>query len=199
MRHFTPAGRVLWSALSDIEPDWLVDVQKREKKAMTPAQRRGIVYEHGAHSYLEAVGDGFYLPAPWIKFGTVDPISNEVCKIARWCQPDGLYFDFSQALIAIVEIKFRHTSVAYKQIKELYQPVLEHLFVDPNNRRAGSVFSFCGVEVVRHFDPMTKFPEPFARRAHPFKALDKDRFYVHTWNGKNNALGRRALKEAQVA
>jgi hypothetical protein len=46
---------------------------------------------------------GTTLPSPWFYFKAVG--SEKV----RWCQPDGLLFDFQSGLITIVEVKLQHT------------------------------------------------------------------------------------------
>lgn len=113
------------------------------------ARKNGVKYERTAQEYLDSAYTGQYLPSPWIAF-RVQGEGN-----VRFCQPDGLIFDWQRHCVIVVEIKYRHTPEAHGQVHDLYLPVLRHLFKKCN-------FSFRCCEMVRWYDPATRFPGPYA-------------------------------------
>jgi hypothetical protein len=85
----------------------------------TAAQAAGCAYEKRGIAFVERSVSHF-VPKPWLQYRTRH-------GRPKWCQPDGVYFDFRQGLIIVVEFKRRHTTDAYSQT-QLYQSVLRHLF-----------------------------------------------------------------------
>lgn len=104
------------------------------------ARAEGIRYERKVQDYL-MVRYPCYMPSPWIEF----VVNNTV----RYCQPDGLNFNFRQGVIQIVEVKLRHTDRAYWQTEKLYKPLLRSMFPK---------WKFHSVEVVKWYDPSMPFP-----------------------------------------
>lgn len=133
---FRPAGRVLSASFA--RPPAL------RQRRYTGRRLEGIRYEKKVHAYLELLHGDFYIPSPWLRFFSDGKW--------RWCQPDGLLFDFQRGVITIVEVKYQHTSDAWWQVRELYAPVLRAIFPE-------RLWAFEACEVVKWYDPETKFPE----------------------------------------
>lgn len=154
---FRPAGRVL--AASFALPPAL------RKRRYTGRRLQGVRYEKLVQEYLHGLYGDCYIPNPWLKFFTGGAW--------RWCQPDGILFDFKRGILTIVEVKYQHTSDAWWQVRQLYQPVLEHLF--PTRLWQ---YQFC--EIVKWYDPATLFPEPTVLAAEP--GMRHSAFKVHIWH-----------------
>ena len=136
---FRPAGRVLAAAFSS--PPAL------RKRRYTGRRLEGVRYEKKVQEHLLAFYGERYLPSPWLRFFPAGDGARW-----RWCQPDGLLFDFERGRITIVEVKYQHTSDAWWQVKQLYLPVLQAMFPE-------KLWSFDFCEVVKWYDPAAPFPE----------------------------------------
>lgn len=100
-------------------------------------------------------------------------------KKAYYCQPDGLDFDFDKGLITIVEFKLQHTSNAWWQTRELYEPVVRKIF-------PSSLWEIAIVEIVKWFDPDAAFPERYNFvKDLSFSTVKPNEFHLHIWNGRN--------------
>ena len=110
---------------------------------------------------------------PWIKFKS----ANQPGKFL-WCQPDALILNIRLGTINIVEIKLRHTSDAWWQIRSLYEPVVRRIF--------GKEWEYLPIEIVKWFDPHTKFPErlEFVKDVIDIPMLSPGKFHIYVWNGK---------------
>lgn len=109
-----------------------------------------------------------YVPSPWLNFlGS---------RGVHWCQPDGLLFDIQRGVIAIVEIKYQHTTDAWWQLRRLYEPVLSALFPP-------SLWRFTVVEIVKWYDPQVPWPEPIRMLPQVSEgfALSPRQTGVHIW------------------
>lgn len=153
---FRPAGHVTGAVLCD--PPAIRRQKYTGKKAL------GVKYEKQVQAYLLDLYGDRYLESPWFRFW--------VEGRPRWCQPDGLLFDFSAGRITIIEVKYQHTLKAWYQIKKLYLPVLQTLFPSHLWR-----FNYC--EIVRWYDPNTVFPEPVLL-THDIAQVSQS-FQVHIW------------------
>jgi hypothetical protein len=118
-------------------PDWLPRNDVR-----TGARAAGERYERAVHAALLKRYPGQYVEGPWIAYRC-----NERGSRLNFCQPDGLYFDIQRGLIVIIEVKLKHGVKAYKQLHDLYLPVIRHIFED---------FEIRLIEVVKWFDPAIK-------------------------------------------
>ncbi len=138
------------------------------RKRRRGARREGELYENRVQSHLLEEYPDKYVVSPWLRY------RNGAARL-EWCQPDGLLVDFLSGLVTVVEIKLKHTSDAWWQIRHKYEPVLRNLFSDD--------WQFSSLEVVRWFDPHTRFPERFhlTAAAHECRA---NRFHVYIWGGK---------------
>lgn len=131
------------------------------------ARKNGVKYERQAQEYLDAAYSGQYLPSPWLKFR---------CRgegAARYCQPDGLLFDWARHSVLVIEIKYRHTPEAWGQVNDLYLPVLRKLF-----ERCQYQFRRC--EMVRWYDPAVAVPGPYAMVSDPM-LTPASKFGVFIW------------------
>lgn len=136
---FSPAQKVQWAAILTEAPGFVRNIPRRG------AKRRGINYEKKVQEILRNRYGERYLPNPWILFSEGDAFKP------RYCQPDGLLFDFYRGKITIVEVKYNHCELAWWQLHKLYLPVVSKLF--------GPYWEYPCCEVVKWFDPATKIPE----------------------------------------
>ncbi len=128
-----------WAFLAkEIPPHTKIVKQRRGNRA------KGIVYEKKVQKHFSTLLGFRYLPSPWIRYKLK---SGSI----HWAQPDGIYFDLLHGLLTIIAIKLSHTSAAYEQIWNLYNPLLSHIF--PQN-----LWVIRGLEVVKWYDPYTIFP-----------------------------------------
>lgn len=110
----------------------------------------GIKYERRAQEHLEEKYGEKYIPSPWIKY------FDSGDERLKWCQPDGLYIDVRRGLVVIVEIKLRHTPLAWWQLEMKYKPLIEKLF--------GPEFKVALVEFVKWYDGTSPYPVPVSLR-----------------------------------
>ena len=93
----------------------------------------------------------------------------------HWCQPDGLLVDLAAQTITIIEIKLRHTVIAWHQLRQLYEPVMRHLM--------GPQWGYSVLEIVRWYDGRTPFPEK-VQLVRDITKVPADVFGVHIHNPK---------------
>lgn len=108
----------------------------------TAAQKAGLRYERKVHEHLSSVFGSLYRPSQWFRF-------EDQHGRMRWCQPDGLLCVRDVALV--FEVKARHTSDAWWQLRRLYAPVVSRALY------ARTVGLCC---IVRSYDASVPFPEP---------------------------------------
>jgi len=108
-------------------------------------RRQGVLYERKVQEHLLGRYPGGYIAAPWIRYRDANQTEE------RWCQPDGILVNLLAGLVTIVEVKLRHTDLAWFQLHELYDPILRRVFKDGDWR-------FRHAEVVRWYDPSIPFP-----------------------------------------
>lgn len=144
---------------------WLPEVLAKPRKAKG-ARGRGLRYEKQVSGFLLSQHEDFYVPFPWLEY----KCGNGVLQFA---QPDGLLFNFEAGTITVVEIKYQHTAEAYYQIFGKYLPILQKIF-------PLSLWSYRTVEVVKWFDPMTRFPCSVKLRPGIDKAQPRE-FGVFIW------------------
>lgn len=111
-------------------------------KGRTGAQKAGLAFESKVHDVLEAIYEVDYRRSPSVLFEDRSGLHRAI--------PDGILK--VGADLVIVEIKLRHTSRAWWQLKRLYEPLLRTMVV-----RGTQVFC---VEIVRSYDPDEPFPGP---------------------------------------
>ena len=143
-RRFIPAGAVQTAELIFSPPPFINTHKKRRGK-----RAEGIRYEYAVQDFLDVEHGDFFLPSPWLRF-TAYHTGDKV----RFCQPDGLLFDFASGTITLVEIKLKHVAAAWWQTRHLYQPVVQKLFPP-------DLWTISICEIVHWLDPHTLFPEKF--------------------------------------
>lgn len=167
-RRFRPAGRVL-SAQFSYPPSFVI-----QRKPKNRARAEGVRYEKLVHKRIAEVFCDECVIAPWIVF------TSDRTRKKTWCQPDALLVDIRQGIITVIEIKIKHTSDAWWQVRHLYTPVTKFIF--------GSEWKYNALEITCWFDPHTKFPERFdflkSFSPHAISSLDPGKFYVYIWNGR---------------
>lgn len=141
---FLPAGAVRTAELIFFTPPFITTLKRLKGK-----RAEGIRYEHAVLDHFDAEYGDFFLPSPWLRFTAIHTGEKE-----RFCQPDGLLFDFATGILTLVEIKLKHVAAAWWQTRHLYQPVVRKLFPT-------TLWTISVCEVVRHIDPHTAFPEKF--------------------------------------
>lgn len=164
-RNFRSAENVQWAELRKRGP-WQTEAQPMGR---TPAQRNGQRYERKVHQALSAQfsperGTLLYAPSMWIAYS----VTNE--GKLHWAQPDGLLIDLSRGLIIVLEIKIRHTTDAWWQLRKLYEPLIRKIF--------GSAWRYAVCEVVRWYDPVVRWPEQLVFAADP-ASLMANNFGMH--------------------
>jgi hypothetical protein len=178
-RNFRSAETVQWAELRQRGP-WQTNLPPPVR---TAAQRSGQRYERRAHQALSARfsperGTLLYAPAMWIAYS----VSGE--GKLHWAQPDGLLIDLKRGLITVLEIKIRHTTDAWWQLRKLYEPLIRKLF--------GSAWRYAVCEVVRWYDPVVRWPEQLVFSADP-GGLPANSFGLHILGDARVAeLGRGA-------
>jgi len=138
--HFRPAGDLLWARFAATVPKFYI------RHKTSARQKMGIAFEDKLQWQLFE-SNWNYVPRPWLQF------MRKGEGRLQHCQPDGLLIDPVAGLIVVVEVKLAHTTDAWWQMRQLYVPVLRHIF--PERR-----WTYRCVTIVKWFDPAIKFPEP---------------------------------------
>lgn len=131
------------------------------------AARKGVEYEKNFADYMVDRFGELYVPGPWIRYKEIGK------ERSRWCQPDGLLFIPALSRIILIETKFRHTSDAWWQLRQLYLPVISHMF-QPDK------WQYCTLEVTKWYDRDTLFPERI-KLCPDVLMLEPGEFGVHIW------------------
>lgn len=112
------------------------------KQRLRGSQRAGLTFEKKVGEMLsEKFGDRVIADC-WI--GYDDMVFGE-----RICSPDYLVIDVVRGLITIVECKLTHTKDAWRQINDVYFPVVARLFPG---------FDIRGIEVCKNFEMSREYP-----------------------------------------
>jgi hypothetical protein len=127
----------------------------------------GVRYEARGHEYFRQLFGRNYISGQWIMFKDL-----EEPKV-RWCQTDGLLLVPEEKRVIVLEFKYQHTSDAWWQLRKLYQPLVEHLFEKLH-------WTVCVCEVVKWYDPATRFPERVKMVSNVLDVTSSD-FGVHIW------------------
>lgn len=129
---------------------------------------KGMKYEAQVQNYMRSRFGELYLPGPWIYF-----VDSQ--KRLRYCQPDGLLFDFEKGRITICEVKLRHTQQAWYQLYDIYKPLIQHMF-------PGHLWSIRCLEICRWYDMATAIPGPHQLR-NRVEDCGTDIMGVHIYEG----------------
>lgn len=133
----------------------------------------GIRYEREVQEYLSLLALGradlVYLNGPWLEFSCAG-------EKRRWCQPDAVILNTALGLGIVQEVKYQHTPDAWRQLTQLYVPVLKVVY--PQIKAWGMV------EIVNWHDPQITFPEPYEFTPDPFTVRNASRVAVHIYNPK---------------
>lgn len=109
----------------------------------TKLEKDGLRYERKVHERLHDQHGLAYIASQWFDYFDGESVKH--------CQPDGLLLFPASRVLLIVEVKRSHTPEAYWQLEHLYVPVLRAFMRD-------SSWSIATCEVVKWFDPCTRFP-----------------------------------------
>lgn len=174
--NFKPAGEVRWASFAANPPSFI----STNPPSLTKTQKSGLRYEKRAQEYLQRLVetssvDHNYscLSNPWLMYSPVNDNPNAVF----FCQPDFICFDNVRNKAIIVEIKLSHTGDSWKQIRQLYEPVLRVIYPGA---------SIAAVEVCKWFDPHTPFPETYYYCENVLGA-ETDRFGIHIYKPRGKA------------
>lgn len=168
-------GEVQWARFTTRGPIFAVMRQRAAAAGQghaTAAQAAGTRYEQRAQGYLLAryspeLGGALYAPGMWIQYGAKGRTA--------YAQPDGLLVDFERGLITIMEIKLKHTQAAWWGLRQLYEPLIRHIF--------GHSWHYAVCELVRWYEPLP-WPEPFSILPHP-EQLGVNEFGIHIWRDRD--------------
>lgn len=111
---FTPAGKITWAR---VLPENVYPFRNLRSNGFSRAQRAGKKFEERVLRHLHALYPGIE-NSRWLQFDDGER--------TRFCQPDA--YNISDACLTIFEIKLSHTPVAELQMRQLYAPVLQHIF-----------------------------------------------------------------------
>jgi hypothetical protein len=168
--NFRPAGEVTFAEFAK-EPPSFTRAHQRKARGSRAA---GLSYEKKARQLLQELHGENCLVGPWLRFTSRQNVG------LKYCQPDAVVIEKDLLRATVFEIKLKHTSDAWWQVRQLYIPVLRAL-LPPS-------FTFVAVELVKWFDGHTCFPEAFkyldALDAKRLSGLETECFHVHIWNGK---------------
>lgn len=178
--NFKPAGEIDFAMFATKSPSFIAtSMSNLSKPFLTKVQKSGLQYEKRAQAYLINLckgGDKFIcLCNPWIMFRSKRDVSNA----ASFCQPDCLVISKNSTQVIIVEIKLSHTADSWKQLRQLYEPVVRHLY--PNSKIAL-------LEVCKWFDPHTNFPERYYYADNVLEAQN-ERLGVHIYKPRGRTRG----------
>lgn len=162
-RRFVPVGPVEWAMPSSQEPAFVRNSTKQVKGNM----RKGLKYEQRFSENMLERFDDYYVPGPWFHYKEIGK------ERTRWCQPDGLLFIPEQSRIILYEVKLKHTSDAWWQLRFLYLPVLSRMF--PPDK-----WSYVLMEITHWYDPHIAFPER-VRMCPDVLSAEPGEFGVHIW------------------
>jgi len=171
---FYPASGVIFAQFTDLRPKFT----ETPVNSFTRAQKDGLRYEKKALEYLgkllhDAKDKIFTLyPSPWIMFKT----KHDDGKQIRFCQPDAVLISNDASQIILCEIKYQHTSDAWRQLRLLYEPVLKFMYP-----RA----TIACVEICKWFDPHIQFPEHYYYAENPLEAI-YEKLGVHIYRPRSN-------------
>jgi len=160
---FVEAKDVKWARFSNSAPQFATRLHRR-----TGRRLQGVKYEKQVHEMLYNTCKGMYLASPWLHFATPGGV--------KWCQPDGLLFDFEAGIVTIIEVKYQHTTDAWWQLRRLYEPVLRHIF-------PASLWDFRIIELVKWYDPAVEWPEKvcLVAKVSEMRMLKANVTGVHIW------------------
>lgn len=148
--NFKPAGVVEYAAFCNNPPPF---INSSPIPTLTKVQKSGIRYEKRAQDHLGKLcaSSGIYTCVcnPWLMFRRQGELSSNV----NFCQPDVLLISRTDRKIIIGEIKVSHTADSWRQLRQLYEPVLRRIYSQQTE--------FCFLEICKWLDPHTSFPETF--------------------------------------
>lgn len=148
------------------------------KVSLTKVQKTGLRYEKRAQTYVNSLCDlaGKYrcLCNPWIMYSCRGDPDGSV----NFCQPDIVLVDSNDSRVVICEVKLSHTADSWKQLRQLYEPVLRHIYP----RATISL-----VEICKWFDPHTQFPETFYYEENPLNAV-AEKFAIHIYKPRGREV-----------
>lgn len=106
------------------------------------SKRAGITYE-------TRVGDALYEKFGDMVWGNIWIGYSDLVYGERVCSPDFVIVDVVKGIITIVECKLSHTADAWRQINDVYFPVVRNLFPG---------FEVRGIEVCKNFEMSRDYP-----------------------------------------
>lgn len=164
--NFQPAGEVSFASFAAEPP-----LFTQNKTHLTKVQKDGLRYEKRVQIYLESLcraNEEFAcLCNPWIIFGR----KGDSPTVLNLCQPDCLVINRSARRIIIVEAKLSHTPDSWRQIRQLYEPVVKKIF---------PAFSFSFLEICKWFDPHIGYPETYYYAEHVLEA-EEGKIGIHIY------------------
>lgn len=156
--NFKPAGVLEWASFAHTEPSFIKQngsnaFSSKDRIVLTKVQRDGIRYEKRTQDYLGELCKASPIFTcvcnPWLMFRRKGEHSSTV----NYCQPDVLLISRTDKKVIVGEIKLSHTADSYRQLRQLYEPVLKHIFSGETE--------FALLEICKWFDPHTSFPETY--------------------------------------
>lgn len=157
---FRSAGTVLSARRSTL-------ARRKPTGKIAKKYKIGLQYEKKAIRFLEkelrSAGDFYCEPCFHFHNHSSD----------RLCYPDALLV--SESLVLIIEIKTRHTTDAWFQLRKLYYPVVSKVYEQPIKL----------LEVCRAYDPLIELPEKetILENLEDYARADTD-YCTYIYNGR---------------
>lgn len=174
--NFRPAGEVEYAAFATNPPPF---INTNNKPTFTKTQKDGLRYELRAQTYIRKLCERSafirVLCNPWVLYHSVGNSPSAI----QFCQPDCLVIDDTRKKVTIIECKLSHTPDSWKQVRQLYEPVLRRVPDFANH-------SFAAVEVCKWFDPHKGFPETYYYNENVLEAVT-DRFGIHIYKPRGRS------------
>lgn len=143
------AEDIAWVKMLDTSPDWL---PRRVRRSIP--QKKGVKYERSVNKRLTNQFGQHYHSGVWFEY----KLKSDPYWQTRNIQVDGIIDMIHMNAILLVEVKYRHCLKAWKQLRELYEPVLSKFY--ESRVPQPIVMGVC--EVVKQFDSSVEWPEPLA-------------------------------------
>lgn len=168
------ASDVVWAKFAADKPTFITTAGKPK---LTKVQADGLRYEKRVQEYIGSSlsrGDFSVSFNPWIMYR----LAGDYSSIIRFCQPDCIFYKPFTNHVTIVEIKLSHTADSWRQLRQLYEPVVRYIF--------GEETGIALLEVCKWYDPNTQFPETFYY-AETILETKRDKIGVHIYRPRGRA------------
>ncbi len=121
----------------------------RKRRRLSKVQKQGLSFENRVQKFLQKEqlnSNWLFLKNRWFAYKT------EGKHHWQYAEMDGIIIVPEELRVLIVEVKLKHSNLAYRQMNNLYRPILQHL---------QPVWRVDMLEVVRYCDRFDLAVEPY--------------------------------------